>query len=93
MLLKPALAIRETVTGHKLGALEGGEGGYLHPLPLHPCSGVPCPYLGPLVGGTPSDTDEQASSSGAIVLRCEQRLLAAIFSRSTVDGGCTLGSS
>ena len=29
---KPALAVRETVAGHRLGALEGG--GYL-PLPMH----------------------------------------------------------
>ena len=34
MPLKPALGIRKTVAGHRLGALEGG--GYL-PLPLHPC--------------------------------------------------------
>jgi hypothetical protein len=30
--LKPALAVRETVAGHTLGALEGAGG-----LPMHPC--------------------------------------------------------
>ena len=36
MPLELALAIRETVAGHRLGALEGA--GCLPPLPMHPCS-------------------------------------------------------
>ena len=32
MPLKPALGVRGTVAGHRLGALEGGGGGYLPPL-------------------------------------------------------------
>ena len=32
MPLKPALAVRGTVAGHRLGALEGGGGS---PLPMH----------------------------------------------------------
>ena len=35
MPLKPALGVRGTVAGHRLGALEGGRGGAL-PLPMHP---------------------------------------------------------
>ena len=33
--LELALGVRETVAGHRLGALEKGGGGYLHPLPMH----------------------------------------------------------
>ena len=39
MPLKLALAVRETVAGHRLGALEGGAGGYLPPFQC-PCSRV-----------------------------------------------------
>ena len=35
MPLKLALGVRETVAGHRLGALEGG--GVPCPLPTHPC--------------------------------------------------------
>ena len=41
MALRPALGVRETVAGHRLGALEGGGGGYLHPLPMHPWPCLP----------------------------------------------------
>ena len=50
MLLKPALAVRGTVAGHRQGTVEGG--GYPPPLPMHPC---PCamllPRRGRLMGG------------------------------------------
>ena len=37
MPLKPALGVRETVAGHRLGTLErGGQGGTPPPLPMHP---------------------------------------------------------
>ena len=36
MPLKPALAVRETVAGHRLGALEEGGGGVPPPVPMHP---------------------------------------------------------
>ena len=37
MPLRLALAVRGTVAGHRLGALEGGGGGvHLPPLPMHP---------------------------------------------------------
>ena len=39
MPLKLALAVRETVAGHWMGALEGGLGG-APPLPMHPWGGV-----------------------------------------------------
>ena len=46
MPLKLALGVRETVAGHRLGALEGG-GGRVHspppPLPTHPCPPRPPP--------------------------------------------------
>ena len=42
MPLKPALAVRETAAGHRLGALEGGGDS---PLSMHPWWGVPdCLY-------------------------------------------------
>ena len=37
MPLKLALAVRDTVAGHRLGALEGGGGGNLPPLPMQQC--------------------------------------------------------
>ena len=36
MPLRLALGVRETVAGHRLGALEGGGGGGSPPLPMHP---------------------------------------------------------
>ena len=40
MPLRPALGVRGTVAGHRLGALEGGLGGIPPPLPMHPRSQV-----------------------------------------------------
>ena len=45
MPLKLALAVRRTVAGHRLGALERGGGG-APPLPMHPCRGVQMLLLG-----------------------------------------------
>ena len=40
MPLKPALGVRETVAGHRLGAPEGGGGGYLPPFQCIPDWGM-----------------------------------------------------
>ena len=39
MPLTLALGVRETVDGHRLGALEGGGGGLPPSLPMHPWGG------------------------------------------------------
>ena len=44
MPLKLALAVRETVAGHRLGGLEGG-GGYLPPFQCIPAPKAPSPTL------------------------------------------------
>ena len=51
MPLRPALAIRETVAGDRLGALKGG-GGVTSPLPMYPCPPLPWSFGGssPLLG-------------------------------------------
>ena len=47
--LSLSLGVKETVAGHRLGALEGG-GGYLPPpLPMHPCPPPPCPWPVPFL--------------------------------------------
>ena len=40
MPLKPALGVSETGARHRLGALEGGGGGYLPPFQCTPCEGA-----------------------------------------------------
>ena len=49
MPLKLTLGVRETVAGHRLGALQGGKvGGYLpsfHCLPALPCAVQPSPRI------------------------------------------------
>ena len=42
MLLKPAFVVRETVAGHRLGALEGGGD---TPFSMHPCQPVPASVM------------------------------------------------
>ena len=66
MPLKLALAVRETVAGHRLGALEGGAGAtFLAPpaLPMHPwCQG---PEVGGLFGQQgPAGTTPTALDKG-----------------------------
>ena len=58
MPLKPALDVRETVAGHRLGALEAGGEGVPPPLPMHP---PPHPH-GTGVGVQRSRTDRRPST-------------------------------
>ena len=69
MPLKLALAVRETVAGHRPGALQGGDGGLPSPLPMHPYE-APIPGM-PMASSTPAGrpglflvTGEEAGGGG-----------------------------
>ena len=74
MLLKMGLAVRETVAGRRLGALEGeGGGGGNPPFPMHPC-----PAPGGLEGH-PARQQHQGSHVPTRRLRAAAPLLDEIY--------------
>ena len=65
--IEAALGVRGTVAGHRLGALEGGGGGGLPPLPLHPWA--PLPRVLPGQGsGTPKDLPSTGTPPAGLAL-------------------------
>ena len=68
MPLRLALAVRETVAGHRLGAVEGGGGG-TPPLPMNPCQAgkdLRVRVCGPQYGRVAVSESASCASSGAI---------------------------